>query len=51
MPEKKASLQHNILLCEMKEILEREKFSNQWQLELPCKDVIGSDAITAISSG
>ena len=50
MPEKKASLQHNILLRKTKEILEREKFSNQWQVQLPRKEFVGSDANTAISS-
>ena len=51
MPEKKASLQHNILLRKSKEVVEREKFLDQWQIELPQSDVVGSDAITAISSG
>ena len=39
-----------MLLLKTNEIVERQKFFTHWQIELPCTDALGSDAITAISS-
>ena len=49
--KKRASLQHNMLSYKTNEIVERQKFFTHWQIELPHTDALGSDAITAISSG
>ncbi len=48
--QKKAALEHDILVHKTNEIVERKNFFSQWQLESPCTDAFGSDAITAISS-
>ena len=49
--ERRASLQHTVLLHKTNKIVERHKFFTHWQIELPRTDALGSDAITAISSG
>ena len=49
--KKRASLQHNMPLHKTNEIVQQQKFFTHWQIELPRTDALGSDAITAISSG